>query len=94
MQVLTALPNGGGTPSILLDSVGDNRLPNFQNLDVRFDRPISFGVTRLIPSVEIFNITNNNTVQAFRPNQNANNGNNIQAIVAPRVVRFGVRVTW
>jgi hypothetical protein len=30
----------------------------------------------------------------MRGNQNANNANNIQAIVAPRVVRFGVRVNW
>ena len=94
VQVLTALPNGGGTPSILLDSVGDNRLQTFQNLDLHFERPIGFGVTRFIPSIDIFNVTNNNTVQALRANQNANNANNIQAIVAPRVIRFGVRVNW
>jgi hypothetical protein len=94
VQVLTTLPNGGGTPSILLDPVGDNRLETFQNLDLHFERPIGFGVTRFIPSIDIFNVTNNNTVQALRPNQNANNGNNIQAIVAPRVIRFGVRVNW
>src|SRR5579872_4837719 len=42
VQVLTSLPNGGGTPTIILDP----------------------------------------------------NANNIQAIVAPRVIRFGVRVNW
>jgi len=30
----------------------------------------------------------------LRGNQNANNANNIQAIVAPRIFRFGVRVNW
>jgi hypothetical protein len=44
--------------------------------------------------MDIFNVTNNNTIQALRGNQNAGNGNNIQAIVAPRVIRFGVRVNW
>jgi hypothetical protein len=33
-------------------------------------------------------------VQAIRGTQNATNANQIQAIVAPRVVRFGVRMTW
>jgi hypothetical protein len=33
-------------------------------------------------------------VQAIRGTQNATNANQIQAIVAPRVVRFGIRMTW
>jgi hypothetical protein len=94
VQVLTALPNGGGTPTIILDPIGENRLPNFQNVDFHVERPLSFGGMRLIPSMDIFNLTNNNTEQAIRSNQNANNANNIQALVAPRVIRFGVRVNW
>ena len=35
--------------------------------------------------MDMFNVTNNNTIQALRGNQNATNANNIQAIVAPRV---------
>jgi hypothetical protein len=35
-----------------------------------------------------------NTVQAIRGTQNAANANNIQAILAPRVLRVGVRVNW
>jgi hypothetical protein len=94
VQVLTSLPNGGGTPTIILDPIGENRLPNYQNLDLHLERPISFGPAHLVPSFDIFNISNGNTIQAIRGNQNANNANNIQAIVAPRVIRFGVRVNW
>jgi hypothetical protein len=95
VQVLTNLPNSGGQPSILLDNVGENRLPTFQNVDIRLDRPISFGGgVRFIPSMEIFNLSNNDTIQAIRGNQNATNANNIQAIVAPRVIRFGIKVNW
>jgi len=93
-QTVTTLPNGGGLPAVLLDSIGDNRLPTFQNLDFRVERPINFGGMHLVPGMDIFNVTNNNTIQARRPNQNATNGNFIQAITAPRVLRFGVRVTW
>jgi hypothetical protein len=42
----------------------------------------------------VFNISNSNTEQAIRGTQNASNANLIQAVVAPRVVRFGVRVNW
>ena len=61
---------------------------------MHLERPISVGFGRLVPSFDIFNLTNNDTIQALRGNQNANNANNIQAIVAPRVIRFGVRVSW
>jgi hypothetical protein len=44
--------------------------------------------------MDIFNATNVNTVLARRRNQAASNANNISGIVAPRVIRFGVRVTW
>jgi hypothetical protein len=94
VQVLTSLPNGGGQPSILLDKVGDNRLPNFQNLDLHVERPIVFAGVHLVPAMDVFNVMNANTVQALRPNQNADNANAIQAILAPRVLRFGVRVNW
>lgn len=94
VQVLTALPNGGGTPAMLLDPIGESRLPNFQNLDLHFERPLTIWKSNIIPSLDIFNVTNNNTIQAMRGNQNATNANNIQAIVAPRVLRFGIRVNW
>jgi hypothetical protein len=94
VQVLTSLPNGGGQPTIILDPIGSNRLPKFQNLDLHFERPVSFGSAHFVPSLDVFNITNNATIQAMRGNQNANNANNIQAIVAPRVIRFGIRVNW
>ena len=52
---------------------------------VAVDLPLQF---------DLFNVTNNNVIQAVRVTQNASNANQIQAITAPRVARFGVRVTW
>jgi hypothetical protein len=86
--------NGGSTVFVLLDTVGDRRLPNFQNLDFHVERPIRAMNLKLVPSLDIFNLSNGNTVQAIRGTQNATNANQIQAIVAPRVIRFGVRVSW
>jgi hypothetical protein len=86
--------NGGNTVFVLLDKVGDRRLPSYQNLDFHVERPIKATNLRFVPSIDVFNLMNSNTVQAIRGTQNASNANQIQAIVAPRVVRFGVRVNW
>ncbi|MBI3400546.1 MAG: TonB-dependent receptor [Acidobacteria bacterium] len=88
-------PNGGGgIASVLIDTPGDSRLPNYQNLDFHVERPVKLGSIRFIPSMDVFNVFNSNTEQAIRGTQNASNANNIQAILAPRVARFGVRVNW
>ena len=47
-----------------------------------------------MPSLDIFNVANSGTEQAFRPAQNSSNANFIQALVAPRVARFGIKVSW
>jgi len=87
-------PNGAGTVFVVLNPVGDNRLPNYQNVDFHVERPIRANNLRLIPSLDIFNVGNGNTIQAIRGTQNASNANQIQAILAPRVVRFGLRFNW
>ena len=78
----------------MLDPLGDVRLPNVQTLDFRVDKGFTFGRTKLLPTLDIFNLGNVNTVLARRRNQEAGNANFISGIVAPRIVRFGVRVTW
>ena len=85
---------GAGTVFVVLDNVGELRLPNYHNVDFHVERPVSVMTLRFVPSLDVFNLANTNTVQAIRGTQNAANANQIQAIVAPRVVRFGVRVNW
>ena len=85
---------GAGTANVLIEAPGDSRLPTYQNLDLHVERPIKLGTVRFIPALDIFNVANSNTVQAIRGTQTANNANFIQAILAPRVARFGLRVNW
>jgi carboxypeptidase family protein/TonB-dependent receptor-like protein len=87
-------PNGAGTATVLIEPPGDSRLPNYQNLDFHVERPVKVGSVRFVPNMDIFNVFNKNTPQAIRGTQTANNANFIQAILAPRVARFGVRVNW
>jgi hypothetical protein len=87
-------PNNGGQATVLLDAVGENRLPNFQNIDFHVERPITFMSAHLVPSLDLFNVGNFNTVQALQRQQNSTLANQISAVVAPRVIRFGIRVNW
>jgi len=86
--------NRAGIANVLLDPLGDVRLPNMQTIDFRIDKAFTFGTARVVPSMDIFNLGNVATVLAQRRFQNASNANNISGIVAPRIIRFGVRVTW
>ena len=52
------------------------------------------GTVRFTPQVDIFNVMNNSTIQAVRVTQNATNANQIQGLTAPRVARFGLKVSW
>ncbi|MEW5982642.1 MAG: TonB-dependent receptor [Acidobacteriota bacterium] len=94
-RILTpSRPNRAGTTTVLLDPVGDVRHPNFQTIDFRLDKAFKFGRVSVIPSMDVFNLANANTILARRTNQNASNANNISGVVAPRVIRFGFRATW
>jgi hypothetical protein len=86
--------NGAGTANVLLDNVGDSRLPTYQNVDFHVERPVKVGTVRFVPALDVFNVFNTNTEQAIRGAENSSNANFIQAITAPRVLRFGVRVNW
>ena len=83
------------------------RLPNLFVADFRVDKAFRFGGMRIIPSMDIFNLTNSNETLSRRRTQylvQRDRGvgsssttlppNNISSIIAPRVIRFGARVTW
>jgi hypothetical protein len=86
--------NRAGTTDVLLDPLGDVRHPNMQTIDFRVDKAFTFGTVRVSPSMDVFNLGNVATVLARRTLQTASNANNISGIVAPRIIRFGVRLTW
>ena len=52
-----------------------------------------YGV-KVVPAIDIFNLMNGNTTLSIRGTQNASNANTISSLLAPRVFRFGARVTW
>jgi hypothetical protein len=95
-QVLTPTrPFSASTVEVFLDRRGDERLPNFQSLDLRVDKPFTFfGRMKVTASMDVFNALNAHTTLSMRGRQNAGNANTISALLAPRVLRFGFRTTW
>jgi hypothetical protein len=86
--------NTAGQVFTLLEPIGDVRLEKFQNADLRIGRTFHVRTACISPSLDIFNIGNSNTVLGRRRNQAAANANQISTIMAPRIIRFGVRMQW
>jgi hypothetical protein len=102
---VTSRGGGVGDTTILQEPLGERRLSNIFVADFKLDKAFTFGTLRLIPSMEIFNLGNSNTILAYRRvmyTYNATTGvatqptnaNDISGIIAPRVIRFGLRVNW
>jgi hypothetical protein len=104
---ITTRGNQLADTNVFLFPLGDVRLPNLFVADFRVDKAFNFGGLRIIPSLDVFNLTNSSEILSRRRTQfsyNATTGvgsssttlppNNISSIIAPRVIRFGARVTW
>jgi hypothetical protein len=88
-------PFGAGQAVVYLDKRGDVRLPTFQQVDLRVDKTFTvFDRIRAVVSMDVFNLLNENMPLSVRGGQNASNANQISSILAPRVLRFGCRVTF
>jgi hypothetical protein len=104
---VTSRGNSIADTNVYLFPLGDVRLPNLFVADFRIDKAFTFGGMRIIPSMDIFNLTNSSEILSRRRTQYSYNAttavgsssttlppNNISSIIAPRVIRFGARVTW
>ncbi|MEQ1896863.1 MAG: carboxypeptidase regulatory-like domain-containing protein [Vicinamibacterales bacterium] len=87
-------PNRAGAVQVLLDPVGDVRLPAFSSTDFRVDKSVSVGSRKFQMTFDLFNIFNAGTDLAQRVVQNAANANVVSQILAPRVARFGATFTF
>jgi hypothetical protein len=91
---IASRPNRAAAIAVLLDPVGTKRFTNVTTMDLRVDRTFKVGRTKVLPSFDMFNLLNANTVMGRRTNQNAANANQVFGILAPRIARVGVMVTF
>jgi hypothetical protein len=108
--ITVRLPAGrdGNLQALATPEVDTNRYANVWDLDARLAKSINFGRTHLVASAEVFNVLNNNVVLGrFRQSnssafagttatlQGAESGQGrIEEILAPRVVRLGLTLTF
>jgi hypothetical protein len=91
---IASRPNQAASVAVLLDPLGDVRLPAFQTVDFRLDKTLAVQRVHMLLTLDVFNLFNANTILAQQPNQNAANANLISSILGPRVVLFGLRLTF
>jgi hypothetical protein len=91
---IASRPNQAGGVQVLLDPLGNVRLPAFHTLDFRVDKRLTVGRVNLTAAMDVFNLFNANTTLSQQRNQNGSTANQISSILGPRVLRFGVRLTF
>jgi hypothetical protein len=91
---IASRPNSAGAIAVLLDPLGDVRLPNFQTVDFRVDKAFTIKRVRGQVTMDIFNLFNSGAILARQPNQNGSTANTVSQILGPRVLRFGLRLMF
>jgi hypothetical protein len=82
-------PNDGAR-TFRVEPIGARRFPNVNIVDARLDKSFRFGkIGKLTGQFDIFNIFNSGVPTAFR--QSTVNFLEVTELLAPRVMRFGVR---
>ena len=85
----SGLNQGGAT--ILAAPVGSERLDNVTTFDLALFRDFIAGRFRIAPEINIFNITNQNTITAINTSSGGNYGS-VSNFLSPRIIRFALRV--
>lgn len=84
----------GGTVDILIEPQGSTHYPVFQQFDLSLSKFVAFGNRRITFSADTFNLFNAATVLARQVRQDTTQANFVTTILAPRVVRFGLKVNF
>jgi hypothetical protein len=77
---------------LLVDDVGDNRLPTVHSFDARVSKLFSRNRFNVNLDLDIFNVFNAATVLGRDFDVTSGAFNDVQEIMNPRIVRFGLRV--
>ncbi|HJR60000.1 MAG TPA: TonB-dependent receptor [Vicinamibacterales bacterium] len=93
-QVATGDPLGNLKTVILVDDVGDHRLPSVTSLDLRLGKEFTYNRLRLNLDFDVFNALNSSTVLGRQYDLSLPTANNVLEIMNPRVLRLGARFSF
>ncbi len=85
---------GLGRADVDIDRWGDVRYDDFYQVDVRVEKQFPIGRSKWALSFDLFNALNAATVLDRQERQNVTTANNVQEILAPRVARVGLRLSF
>ena len=92
-NTLGGIPLNQGNVSVYAEPRGERRFPAVRVLDLRASKAFRFGQQRLEGMLDLFNVTNANTITSINGQTGARFGAPL-AILGPRVLRFGVRYSF
>ncbi len=95
-------PDALGFRNILVDKTGnpvgakldEERHPNVYNLDLRFEKIVNVKPLQVALSADLFNVLNASTVLQRQGRMNLSTFNRIDEVQAPRIWRFGARISF
>ncbi|MBA3295827.1 MAG: hypothetical protein H0U19_02735 [Acidobacteria bacterium] len=93
-QVPTADPVNRLKTVLLVDDVGERRLPTVTSLDARLGKEFAVRRARFNVDVDLFNVLNSATVLGRQYNLRLTTANNVLEIMNPRVLRLGLRFNF
>ena len=82
------------TVNVNIEPQGATHYESYRQLDAHWDKAFRFDRRRVSFNVDAFNLLNAATVFARNTRQDASNANFVTTILAPRIVRFGVKVNF
>ena len=84
----------GGTVDVFIEPQGTTHYPTFQQFDLSWSKFFTFSSRRITFNVDTFNLFNSATVLGRQTRQDQAQANYVTSILAPRVVRFGMKVNF
>jgi hypothetical protein len=87
--------NGLADVEVQIDPYGDSRYDDLYTVDLRASKSFAvYAKHRLSVYADVFNVTNANTVLTRQDQQQLLTANDVLEILAPRLMRVGVKYTF
>jgi hypothetical protein len=83
-----------GTIRVMVEPYATHRYEALVLLDLKAEKRFTLGRTTLTGSLDVFNVTNSNTVLNRVTTQNSATANRVVEVTGPRVVRLGMRLAF
>ena len=85
-----------GTINVLIDPVNSTHYADYYQFDLHVDKGVRLGSSgrKITLNADLFNAFNNNVVLTQQERLNTATAGNITTLLAPRVARFGVKVSF